>query len=128
MGPLGTTRSSAIGCFLVGLCSHLCPRDVGAILWRLGFENSDRKFGRANVGRLLTIEITAIGCLFGRATSLGDRRLLFVRSDFVAISGSQVRSCHCWAVIYDRKSQRLDACSDGLRRSEIDGHFGRSLD
>ena len=66
--------------FWLAVCSHLCSRDVGATLWRLGFENSDRKFGRANVGPLFAIEITAIGCLFGRATSLGDRRLLFVGS------------------------------------------------
>ena len=84
---VGLRRSEIDGYFLsVGLCSHLCPRDVGAILWRLGFENSDRKFGRAIVGRLLTIEITAIGCLFGRATSLGDRRLLLFGRQFVAIS------------------------------------------
>ena len=41
------------------------------------FENSDRKFTRAIGLHFLTIQITTIGDLFGRATSLGDRRLLF---------------------------------------------------
>ena len=35
-----------------------------------------RKFGRAIGRTLLAIETTAVGCLFGRATSLGDRRPL----------------------------------------------------
>ena len=38
--------------------------------------NSDRKFDQAIGGHFLTIQIKTIGCLFGRATSLGDRRLL----------------------------------------------------
>ena len=35
-------------------------------LWRLVFANLDRKFSRAIVRPLLTIENTVIGCLFGR--------------------------------------------------------------
>ena len=64
----------------VGICSHLCPQRCSPTLWRLVFENSDRKFGHAIVAPLLTIGITVVGRRFGRATSLGDRRLLFGNS------------------------------------------------
>ena len=57
-------------------CSHLCPQRCSPTLWRLVFENSDRKFGHAIVGPLLMIGITAVGRRLGRASSLRERRLL----------------------------------------------------
>ena len=84
VGPLGgrfmRLESQRLDAGSVGICSHLCPQRCSPTLWRLVFENSDRKFGHAIVAPLLTIGITVVGRRFGRATSLGDRRLLFGNS------------------------------------------------
>ena len=50
--------------------------DVARSLWCAVSWNLDRKFDHAIGGHSRTIEINMIGCLSGRATSLGDRRLL----------------------------------------------------
>ena len=63
---------------------------------------------------MLAIQITTPGSLFGRAASLGDRRLLFRIVNLVkALDDRCLRS----------ESQRLEAYSIGLRRSEIDGYI-----
>ena len=59
--------------------SHLCPRDVARLCGNQFIWNSDRKFIQNTGSHSCTIPITAVGCLFSRATSLGDRRLLWLR-------------------------------------------------
>ena len=88
-GALFRSESNLFGTCSVGLRrseidgyferSHLCPRDVARLCGNQFIWNSDRKFIQNTGSHSCTIPITAVGCLFGRATSLGDRRLLWLR-------------------------------------------------
>ena len=95
--------------------SHLCPRDVARLCGNQFIWNSDRKFIQNTGSHSCTIPITAVGCLFGRATSLGDRRLRFRG----VVAGTQWKG-----PLFRSESNLFGACSVGLRRSEIDGYFG----
>ena len=72
-----------------------------------------------NQGKIVSIGIEFDRRLFGRAASLGDRRLPF----WGVVARSQWRGA-----LVRLESNSLGACSVGLRRSEIDGYSsGASL-
>ena len=104
--------------------SHLCPQRCSPTLCRPVVKNSDRKFGQAIDRHSCTIQINTIGCRFGRATSLGDRRPLKV-----AISAQRCSPTLCRPVSKnsDRKfDQAIGRHSCTIPINTIGCLFGRA--
>ena len=70
VGSVGLRCSEINGHF----SSHLCPQRCSPTLCHPVSRNPDRKIEHDSGGQSCTIQINTIGCRFGRAASLGDRR------------------------------------------------------